>query len=58
MLDRVIPSTVRSSAVLVGAACLVLAGCGTQVYTPPSPASSATASRTQSLRSLESERSR
>jgi hypothetical protein len=28
MLDRVIPSTVRSSAVLVGAACLVLVGDG------------------------------
>ena len=52
---------------LAGAACLVLAGCGTQVSTPPStatqsrapdssPASSATASQAQSLRSLESER--
>ena len=63
MLDRVIPSIARSSA-LVGAACLVLAGCGTQLYTPPStaaqspaPASSATASQAQSQRSLESERS-
>ena len=67
MLDRVIPSIARSSAVLAGAACLVLAGCGTQTYTPPStatqspapdssPASSATASQAQSLRSLESER--
>jgi hypothetical protein len=68
MLDRVIPSIVRSSGVLAGAACLVLAGCGTQAYTPPStaaqspaadssPASTATASQAQSLRSLESERS-
>lgn len=68
MLGRVIPSPVRSSAVLAGVACLVLAGCGTQVYTPPStpaqspapdssPASPATASQAQSLRSLESERS-
>jgi len=68
MLDRVIPPIVRSSAVLAGAACLVLAGCGTQTYSPPStatqspapdssPASSATASQAQSLRSLESERS-
>jgi hypothetical protein len=68
MLDRVIPSIVRSSAVLTGAACLVLAGCGTRAYTPPStaaqspapdssPASSATASQAQSLRSLESQRS-
>lgn len=62
MLDRVIPSIVRSSAVLAGAACLALVGCGTQAYTPPSavaqsqaPDSSATGS--QSLRSLESERS-
>jgi hypothetical protein len=65
MLDRVIPSIVRSSAVLAGAACLLLAGCGTHAYTPPStaaqspapdssPSSSATAS---SMRSLESERS-
>jgi hypothetical protein len=68
MLDRVIPPIVRSSAMLVGSACLVLAGCGTQAYTPSStatespapdssPASSATASQAQSLRSLESERS-
>jgi hypothetical protein len=68
MLDRVIPSSVvRSSVVLVGAACLVLAGCGTQSYTPPSTASqspapdsspsAAAASQAQSLRSLESERS-
>ena len=68
MLDRVIPPIVRSSAVLTGAACLVLAGCGTRAYTPPStaaqspapdssPASSATASQAQSLRSLEAERS-
>jgi hypothetical protein len=68
MIDRVIPLIVRGSAVLVGALCLALAGCGTQVYTPPStasqspardssPASPATASPAQSLRSLESERS-
>lgn len=68
MLDRVIPSIVRPSAVLAGAACLALADCGTQAYTPlstatqspapdSSPASSATASQVQSLRSLESERS-
>jgi hypothetical protein len=68
MLDRVIPSIVRPSAVLASAACLVLAGCGTQAYTPPStatkspapdssPASSSAASQAQSLRSLESERS-
>jgi hypothetical protein len=63
MLDRVIPSIARSSVMLAGAACLVLAGCGTQVYTPastaakpPAPGSSATASQAQSLRSLESER--
>jgi hypothetical protein len=70
MLDRVIPSIVRSSAVLAGAACVVLTGCGTKVYTPPSTATqspapgsslsssaSASASQAQSLRSLESERS-
>jgi hypothetical protein len=68
MLDRVIRSIVRGSAVLAAAVCLALAGCGTQVYTPPStaaqslardssPALSATASPAQSLRSLESERS-
>lgn len=63
-----IPSIVRCPAVLAGAACLVLAGCGTQAYTPPptasqspapgsSPASSAAVSQARSLRSLESERS-
>jgi hypothetical protein len=68
MLDRVIPSIAAGSAVLAGAVCVALAGCGTQVYAPPStaaqspardslPASSATASPAQSLRSLESERS-
>jgi hypothetical protein len=59
MLDRVIPSVVRSSVVLAGAACLVLAGCGTQAYTPPSAATQSPAppSQAQSLRSLESERS-
>lgn len=68
MLDRVIPSVARSLAVLAGATCLVLAGCGTRAYTPSStatqspaphssPASSATASQAQSLLSLESERS-
>ena len=69
MLGRVSPSIVRSLAVLAGAACLVLAGCGTATYTPPSasehspatgssPASAAPtpASQAQSLRSLESER--
>ena len=66
MLCHVTPSIVRSSAWLVGAACLVLAGCGTQTYTPPSAAahssapyssSAPPASQAQSLRSLESERS-
>jgi hypothetical protein len=68
MLDRVIPSIARSSAVLAGAACLVIAGCGTQAYTgsstatqspapDSSPASSAPAPPAQSLQSLESERS-
>ena len=60
MLGRVIPSIVRSTAVLAGTACLVLAGCGTQVYTPPSAATqssaAAPATQAQSLRSLESER--
>jgi hypothetical protein len=60
MLDRVTPSIVRSSSVLAGAACLVLAGCGTQTYTSPtaarSPASAATLSQAKSLRLLESER--
>ena len=50
MLDRVTPSIVRFAIVLVGAAMLVLAGCGTQVGTPRAAAA-------QSLRSLESERS-
>jgi hypothetical protein len=54
----VTPSIVRSSAVVAGIACLVLAGCGTQVYTPQSPATQSTASHAQTLRSLESERSR
>jgi hypothetical protein len=64
ILDRVIPSIVRSSAVLAGAVCLVLAGCGTQAYKPSStasqgssPATSATVSQARSLRLLESERS-
>ena len=67
MLDRVIPSIKRSSAVLAGVACLALAGCGTQVYTPASTAGSpaqdssnpppTTASPAESLRSLEAERS-
>jgi hypothetical protein len=63
MLDRVIPSTARSSAALAGAACLILAGCGTHAYTPPStaaqspaPGSSGTAPQAQSQQSLESER--
>jgi len=69
MLGHVIPPIVRSPAVLAGIACLVLAGCGTRVYAPlstatrstapdSSHASSAAASQAQSLRSLESERSR
>jgi hypothetical protein len=67
MLGRVIPSIVRGPAVLAAAACLALAGCGTQVYAPPStsqppaggssPGSLATESPAQSLRSLVSERS-
>lgn len=70
MLVRVIPPIVRSPAVLAGAACLVLAGCGTQAYTPPSTATQSPApglpatatattpaSQARSLRSLESERS-
>ena len=58
MLGGVNPSIAASRAVLAGAACLVLAGCGTQTYTPPSPAaqSPAPTSQAQSLRSLESER--
>jgi hypothetical protein len=68
MLNRVTPSTMRSSVVFAGAACLVLAGCGTQVYTPPSTTTQSQAvasptptptptSQAQTLRSLESERS-
>jgi hypothetical protein len=64
ILDRVTPTLVRSPSVLVlaGAACLILAGCGTQTYKQPSaapspPASLATMSKAQSLRFLESERS-
>jgi len=63
ILDGVTPSIARSSAVLAGTACLVLAGCGTQSYTQPSAvqspaaASSSAPSQAQSLRSLESERS-
>ncbi len=67
MLDRVVPSIARPLAVLAGAACLALTGCGTRVYTPPSTATqspapgsshfSSAASQARSLRSLESERS-
>lgn len=63
MLDHVTPSLARFPAAFAGAACLVLAGCGSQVYTPPpsaahSPAaaSPATPSRAQSMRLLLSER--
>jgi hypothetical protein len=63
MLDPVTPSIARSAAALA-AACLVLAGCGTEVYAPPSSAarspaaaSSTAMSRAQSMRSLLSERS-
>jgi hypothetical protein len=48
MLDGVIPSIARYLAVLAGAACLALAGCGTQVYTPPSPATQSSASASSS----------
>jgi hypothetical protein len=65
MLDHVTPSLARFPAALAGSACfaLALAGCGTQVYTPPpsgahspGPASPATPSRAQSMRTLLSER--
>ena len=63
MLNGVMPPIVRSSAVLAGAACLVLAGCGTQAYTPPSTGAhtpapdSSHASTATVAQSLESERS-
>jgi hypothetical protein len=55
----VTPTIVRSSSVLAGCACVLLAGCGTQTYTPPSTAvqSHASLSPAQSQRLLESERS-
>lgn len=50
ILDRVIPPIVRA-AVLAGVACLIFAGCGTQVYTPPSTGAPSTGAQSTGAQS-------